>query len=494
MKVLCLISLMLFSVLSYGQSENRYDETQITAQAKFIEGKGFMFSGKYEKAIEAFKLVLVENRAWHAVSYELARAYSLTGDNDSAEKHLKDALNNDGSNIGYLTFAADYYARQDRIKEAEAMLSQLIDLAPHQTVYYDQLAGIYASEGKSDQAVSVYSRLEAQRGVSETTIKKKYDIYKESRDVKGAEKALLALEELDPTSTSFLTSIAQFYKQTEQPEKAKNYFEKVLQLNPDDSKASYEIAQLSSSGSSLQSDALIDMISDADINIDSKIKALIPRVEALTASSSQTEKDNLSAASDRLVEKHPDDAKSYAIAGDMAFNVENYTKARTLYQKTLDKDDSVFAVWMQLMECQSIEKKYAELVETSTSAIDYFPNKAIAFIYNAEGLSGSGKIAEAQDIIEEAKFVSGNNMKLILLTEITQGKVQFLANDTAAGTSILDRLGEVDFSKHPELLEKLGDLYYVSGDSSKAVSTWKKAVASGYGSGVLAKKIEAKGL
>ena len=129
------------------------------------------------------------------------------------------------------------------------------------------------------------------------------------------------------------------------------------------------------------------------------------------------------------------------------------------YKKTLERDESVFLVWEQVMYIYLEDQDYESLLETSENALDIFPNRAIAHYMNGVALEGLDKSDEAIYAFEQALMMSGNNQRLQLDIYSRLGTAYFNTNDYDKS----DEAFEEALKLNPEAPDVLNNYsYYLS--------------------------------
>ena len=84
-----------------------------------------------------------------------------------------------------------------------------------------------------------------------------------------------------------------------------------------------------------------------------------------------------------LLNKHQDEAKAYAIYGDLYYADGNKKKAKTNYKKSISISQSIQAVWTQLLFLEVEENNYDSLLIFSNKAISYFPSDPLYYYFHA---------------------------------------------------------------------------------------------------------------
>ena len=476
-RLILIFGAFLIGIQAFGQRGNRYQESEVQDENKFIEAKGKILLGDYEDGIKILREMTKKDPNNHTASFELARAYRQMEDGENAVAFAEKASNSNPSNTVYKYFLVDQYEMNNDISKGIAILDELILSSPDNPVFYEQKAFLHLKNGKSAEAINALNSLENRIGVNERLSKRKFEIQKKQGNIKGAETELVKLSEKFPANVGYLYNLSNFYKNTKQKDKEIKSLESILKINPDEAKAAFILSQLQNK--TVADGQLIQFVQDESLSLDEKILRLIPIVEKININSSENEKTEIIQVSEILVTENPKSAKAHAIAGDIAYGIGETEKAMNLYQKTLDIDDRVFAVWQQLMSTQTELKQWPQLLKTSEKAIDLFPIQSIAFISHGRALIESSKYKKAGSYLMEAHMIAGKNQAIQNEIYLIEALSDIRQSDSAEATKKINKVLENRGDQSPTHLEIIGDLYQELNDSAKAAKYWKKAKTLG---------------
>ena len=371
----------------------RVSEAEVNTQKVFIEANREKILGNYENAAYLYKEVLKKDGKTHAAYYELARIHDVLDQDSEALKAIQQAIKNDGSNAWYRMFLGDVYDKKRDYKGAARVYEDLIKDAPNQDYYYYKMAYYLVKAREANKAIKVYDQLEDIIGITAEVCQKKHRLYLGMGNSKKAALELQKLIDAYPSAIEHRHALASFYQQTTQTEKAQAEYRRILEVDPLDAPAQIALANFSKKSgkevSYLQS--LHPIFQQAELDIDSKIRELIPYIQKVA----QTGDTELAAAgiqlAEILVEVHPQQAKSYSAYGDLLYYSNQKEKALAQYRQAIKLDDSVFPIWEQVMYIALETERPALLEEYAAEAIDLFPNQAKAYYF-----SGIAKEAQAQ--------------------------------------------------------------------------------------------------
>jgi len=473
-----------------------YTEDEIAIQDKFVEAKKFTLIGRFEKSEEILKQLYNNDRKNPAIAMELSKVYSYLEDPYNEYKYAKTAFDNGSENEYVKVNYANICIDQEKYTEAIPALQQLVSKNKRSEAYTDKLATAYLQSNNAEAALSAYSNLETQIGVTENVSRRQYEIY----EVLGKEeKALNELEKLSnafPSEIRFMHNLASYYTKLGKDEKAMDVYKKVLDIDINDPAANMAITSASTGDGDDNNylRSLSPIIENKAIPVDRKILELVPYVDQLNTKYDQELADALIMLSDKITVIHPKEAKSYALFGDILLASNRPKDAAKAYERTLSINDKVYLVWEGLMEAYTETKDYQNLLKVATEALDLFPNKASAYMYYGRANTFTKNYSEAIDILNEGVFVSGKDLynKSNILAEL--GRVYSFKNDFDAADENISKALKMSDNKNGLALEILGDILFKKGDTAGAILQWKNAQNAGNRSGGLAEKIELKKL
>ena len=392
----------------------RYTESDVNLEKVFIEANRERLLENYDNAEALYKQVLKRDKNNDAAAYELARIYDLKTEEDKAIKSIKEAIEWAPDNLWYKKFLADIYQKIGRHKEAAEVYETLAEAEPFRQEYYFKWAYFLVRAGEIDKAVKVYDELEKKTGITEDIARRKHSLYLGSGNSKKAAKELERLVDAFPTVTSYRHLLADFYEQVGQQDQAKSVYRDILSIDPDDAKASLALAGNSSKNRDELNylESLKPIFSQPEVDLDLKISRLFPFVTKV-ADTQDKELANAALELTQILEEvHSEEAKVYSAAGDLLYHSNQLEPAYEKYKHTLELDESVFSVWENLLYIQLELENYDKLKDDSEEAMDIFPNKAIVYYLNGLALNELGEQDDAQDMLEQALLMAGNNGRL----------------------------------------------------------------------------------
>lgn len=408
---------------SFAQTE-QITEEEIKLQELFIAANAEKLRGNYEKAIGLFESFLEKDKENGAAAYELARLYDLEEKNDLALKSAEKAAAQDPANVWYQMLLAELYLDANEDKKAAGVYESLVENNPDEEDFYFKWAYFLVRSNETEKAIKVYDDLEKRIGVNEEVSRRKQSLYLGLGNYKKAQKELDILIEKYPNNAEYRHLLANFFEQTGDKAAAKNVYQQILKIDPEDAQAKIALADGNKKNGNKEDyfAKLKDVFQNPGVHIDVKITEIFPLVTQVADSGNQQMAADVLELAYILEEVHPNDAKSYSIIGDLLYYSNDKEKALEYYKKTLDRDESVYLVWEQMLYVLADLKDYDGLVKESENALDLYPNQGALFYLNGLGYSGLSKHKDAVSSLQQALIMASKNPRLKFQTHNLLGR------------------------------------------------------------------------
>ena len=406
-----LVVLLGWSVL---QAQDRISEEEINVQKLFIDAHKERLLGNYDKAIGILEEMSRFNKETPAVFFELSKIYELKEEKDKAIEFIQKAVDLDRNNEWYQRLLAKLYQDGGQFRQAADVYENLVRLAPKEPEHYYMWAFLLVQAKDLDKAIRAYDQLELQVGFNEEIARRRHTLYMGKGKTKRAGKELERLVELFPNNTDYRHLLATFYENAFERDAAVRQYQEILRLNPYDSKAQIAVTgNKALNKNELQYlSSLQPIFEQSTVSIDLKLDKIIPLIKQAAESDDRALATTLLELTTVLETVHPDDAKAFAASGDLLAILSRLDEAKAKFEETLKLDDSNFTVWEQLMFIQLEQRDYQALVNTSEQAMDFFPNKVIAYYYNGLGALQLGQSEESISILSEADLMTRKDLAM----------------------------------------------------------------------------------
>ncbi|MFT5168663.1 MAG: tetratricopeptide (TPR) repeat protein [Saprospiraceae bacterium] len=387
-------------------------EEEVNTQKVFIDATKEKILGNYEKATTLFLKVLKRDEKNDVASYELARIYHVLEQNDEALKAIKFAITIDPNNDWYQLFLADLYEENGEFKTAVKIYDKLLDKNPKDAFFHEKLAFLLVKANQPKKAIDVYNDMEKHFGIHKDISQRKHRLYLGMGDKKKAAKELETLISYTPSNTDYYYMLASFHQQMGDKDLADEVYRRILKIAPSDVRASIALAEQSKTdGDDLSYLATLKpLFEKEDVNIDLKIKELIPYIQKVAdGKSDPAQTEAIIALATTLENVHPREAKSYAAHADLLYYAGDKTGALVKYKEALKLNKSIFSLYEQVMYIYMEAGNFEALLSLSEDALDRFPNQAQAFYFNGLALGQLKKHKNAISSFRQALLMSRKN-------------------------------------------------------------------------------------
>ncbi|MFT4971731.1 MAG: tetratricopeptide (TPR) repeat protein [Saprospiraceae bacterium] len=341
-----------------------------------------------------------------------------------ALKSAEKAAIQDPSNVWYQMFLAELYLETNEDKKAAGVYEALVEKNPNEEDFYFKWAYFLVRSNETEKAIKVYDELEKKVGINEENSRRKHSLYLGLGNYKKARKELDVLIETYPESPALRHLLANFLEQTDDKAGAKSVYQDILKIDPKDAQAKISLADGNKKNGNNEDyyAKLTDVFKNPSVHIDVKITEIFPLVTKVADTGDKQLAAEVLELAYILEEVHPNDAKSYSIIGDLLFYADEKEKALEYYKKTLERDESVYLVWEQMLYVLADLKDYEQLVKESDNALDLYPNQGAIFYLNGLGYSGQRKHKDAVSSLQQALIMASKNLRLKFQTHTLLGR------------------------------------------------------------------------
>ena len=476
-----MVFLSMISLSLQGQQVLPPQQEKASPETKYIEAKKLQMIGQLDRAIEAFEALYKEDRQNDVVAFDLARAYDVKGDVLLTRKYIESALKNKPENVWYNDFYATFLLKADEYRTAITPLDLLIAANPLEIKYYDM--AIEASIGLKDKALGqkYLDQLKNKFGTSERVLTRMFEYF----DVSNDERALNTANDLIakyPNDKNYLKLKARWLNQHNRKAEAIAVFKEVLVLDPNDTDANLVVLETTNKtdekgNAYLRS--LLPIIKNSNIDIDNKVKELIPFLKEMALNNDTSLVAALLELGKKLTLTHPKEAKAHAFYADVLYNAGQDQNAIAQYEKTLTLDDTNFKVWEQLLAlCSTLDLKEKSL-KYSYAAYDLFPNQASAYLYYAKSLISDNKMDDAIEILNEGGLVAAGNKVVQSKMETAKAQAYLKGSKFEQAKAAVDKALTLSENKNALAYEVLGDYFYLTNKPEDAKNAYLKSQTLG---------------
>lgn len=375
--------------LSGGGQSTASEKTAVTLNEKeemeftklFFDGNKAKILGDYGQARKYFTEALRIDPSSGAVKFEIAKLLTERGHYSEALNMAKEARESDRDNVWYAHFLAQLYAETGDLSGSVEVFKEIIAAQPSEYENYFNLANLLAAQGAYDEALAIYEDLVEKIGPNEDISVQKQLIFIEKEDYERALKEVTALIDANPEETRYYGMKAEILQRMDRSEEALELYEIMLFEDPESGPVLMALFELyEARGNREKSEEyLLQAFESKDLNIDVKVNILL---NYLSSQNLRERSEFVTALGAALEKTHPDEAKSYAIQGDIFFNLDAPEKAREKFLKAVDLDSNRPPIWQQILTIDAQLNDIASLKKNSEAALELFPMQPIFYLYN----------------------------------------------------------------------------------------------------------------
>lgn len=384
----------------------------------FVEACRERLLGNYDKAIPLLEELLKKDSKNHAAMHELARIHDAKNAYEPAEKLMQSAIALAPENDWYKKFLADVFQKSGKFSDAAVLYEQLVKKEPNNENYYFKWAYFLVKADAVDRAIKVYDEYEKRTGIHEETVRRKHLLYIGLGNNKKAAEELLRLIAAYPKRIEYRHLLAAFYEQIGERTKAEAEYRQILTIVPNDPKATLALTngrQAAATDDISYIRSLRPVFENPSASIDLKIGKLLPFIQKVADTGDAQLAAVVLELTQVLETVHPAEAKPLAAAGDLLYYSGKKKEALAKYRQAIELDNSVFAVWEQVLSIRYELGNYEKLQKDAEDALDLFPNRAIAYFFYAAALLESGEMKSVESDVEQALLMVGNNNRVLAL-------------------------------------------------------------------------------
>lgn len=484
-KVVLLVALLLISgglsaqkkAKKEKKQEERSDEFNAQFNFYFFNGIKEKTLNNQDKAAESFRRCVELEPKNDAAQYELAKAYFALSDYPKAFEAVKQALAVNPDQEWYLKLLSNCYAGLNRPKESAEVYDKLLSLKPDRVDFYIEQADLYLRASAFPEALKVLEKLEAKIGPNEDVIMQKQKIYLRQGKVDKAIEEVGKLIKDNPKEVRYYLLAGETYFVNNQLEKAFPFYQKALELEPDNGFANLSMAdyyrQKKDERNSFK--YLKHAFEQESVDIDTKVRILYPYFSFINQDQYYKQALELSKLLTRV---HPTEAKAVAMYADfLAQRKENTDSALVQYRAAVKLDRNIFAVWDQLIRLEITQKNFHLAEEQCDTALSLFPNQAVLYLYSGIVHSQLKDYKTSVEVLKNGVAMAGSNKALLTELYSSLGDAYHEVDNNEESDKSYDKALELN----PEQEYVLNNYsYYLSlrGDKlDKAEKMAKKAIS-----------------
>jgi tetratricopeptide (TPR) repeat protein len=399
-------------------AENKIAADHLT-EAERMEVNFLFFNGQKEKLIGNFGvsenlfLEIIKRDPSNAQAYYEVGRTSLSRQQPArALEYAAKAAVLHPQNPWYLRLEADLLRQLGRQPEAITVLRKLSIMSEQDRVsILLDISSLHGEINQYHEAIKVLNEVEKLAGPAPELAEQKRQYWvKLKKPEKGIEE-IRQLSEAFPMDAEFMLYLGQLYFEQGDYENSRKQFEKALKIEPENGKIYIALADTyrAKHDNKKAFSYLERGFAFSEVDIDIKVQVLLTLFEEFDRDPSV--RDLALRLSKVTVVAHPEDAKAWAIRGDLMYHTRGFEDAVIAYKKAIDFDpgNQKYTVWQQYLFSLLETQQFAALGREGQNAVALFPNQPVPYFLGGLGMLQIKSYQQAIELLRPGvRMVYGN--------------------------------------------------------------------------------------
>lgn len=405
-------------VIVTGKVLSQKDSLQVTDL--FFEGLHEKMIMNYQQAASSFTKVLEIDPANDAAMYELANMSFSENKADEAEALIRNAVTVKPDNEWYWALLSDIYKKANKIPQLVPVLEELEKIAPQKESYSYDKANALLILKRTDDAVIAYNEIEKKFGSSEDLTSARQRILMQQGKPEKVEEELEKQIRSNPDELRNYLYLSEVLAKSGEREKAINILNKAKLVAPSNAMVRLALADNYKALNQFEN-TFIELkvaFTDPNLNIDEKVRIVLsffPKFADMKARAYANELASI------MVRVHPNEAKAFAVYGDVLFQEHKYEQAQDSYKKALKLNDQVYPIWEQLLRIEISRAEFQQAISDGDEALTIFPNQAALYLYTGIAYAQTKKYEKAISYLKSALDLQTDDKEILVQVYSTLG-------------------------------------------------------------------------
>jgi tetratricopeptide (TPR) repeat protein len=327
MRNLAVFGLLLFVLIACRTSKEPTTRVLTSADYPYIRtfhsAVRFKAKGQYKEAIQAFDSCFTARPTDDAAAFGLAQCYLLVNDKTKSAQYTEQASKLDPDNIWYTQELAYMYYNQGKFEEATKCFSKMIEKEPKNIDWLFGYADLLRRTNKPGEAIAALDKMEDQLGVLPDISIQKFELYIAAKQEDKALNELFEARMVHPDDLQLIGTLVDFYFQKRETAKAQEMLVELVKNDPNNGRANLALGELYlRQFKKPEAYKYFKAAFEGEgVDVDTKIKVLVMLMEQQVKIEPEVIE-----LTEIMTIKHPTDAKSYSIKGDVLLQNGNKKK------------------------------------------------------------------------------------------------------------------------------------------------------------------------
>lgn len=346
----------------------------------FFEAMNAKAMGKYNSAFDLLRYCLVIDTTNAQVYYELGNFYSSLDGKNKALDYYRKASAYDGDNYYYSMAYASLCFEFKQYSDAIEQFEKLVARNPDNTELYAYLSEAYRMDGDMENAVAALDKLEQYVGMNEKISLQKFQLYTAMKQEQKAFAEIQKYIDKYPNELKYQILLGDLYLQADRKDEAFAVYTKAKAIDPEDPYLISSMAEYyeQTNNKEAAEHELYTALISPKMDVDTKLAILAQYVGALQANKKETEAVN--ALFDTLMVQHPQEPKLNMMYGNLLMMQNKKDEARFQYQVFADANPTNPFGWEQMLST-AFPDSINLTIKICKDAISYLPDQPQFYFY-----------------------------------------------------------------------------------------------------------------
>jgi tetratricopeptide (TPR) repeat protein len=400
---------------------------KVLSQRDSLHVKDLFFEGLHEKIVmnyfEAalnFEKVLEVDPANDAAMYELANIKFDQNNTSEAEGLIRNAVTVNPDNEWYWVLLADIYKKTNKIAQLIPVLEELSKIAPKKEAYFYDKANAFLILRKADDAADAYNEIEKKFGSSDELTSARQRVLMQQGKSDRLEEELRDQIASKPEELRNYIYLSEVLTKSGNREKAIEVLIKAKSVSPSNAMVRLALADQYKALKQYEN-TFIELkvaFADPNLDIDEKVRIVLSFFPMFSEMKARAYANELASI---MVRVHPDEAKAFAVQGDVLFQERKYEQAQDSYKKALAINEQVYQIWEQLLRIEVSRGEFQLAIADGNKALSIFPNQAALYLYTGIGYAQTRNYEKAASILKSALDLESEDKEVLLQIYSTLG-------------------------------------------------------------------------
>ncbi|MFV0328232.1 MAG: tetratricopeptide repeat protein [Dysgonomonas sp.] len=346
----------------------------------FYEAMNAKTANKYDSAIDYLKYCLAIDSTNATVYYELGSYFNSLNNKNKALDYYRKASAYDGNNfyfnMAYASLCLDFKQYSDAIEQFEKLLAN----NPDNSELYIYLSEAYRMDGDLQKAISTLDKLEQIIGLVEKISIQKYQLYTMLKQENRAFAEIQKYIDKYPSEIKYQILLGNLYMQAGKMKEAYMVYSKAKAIDPEDPYLISSIAEYyeqTNNKEDAEEELHLALVSPK-MDIDTKLAVLAQYVGSLQQNRQDTQVANV--LFDSLMIQHPQEPKLNLMYGNLLAMQTKKEEARVQYQIFAEANPTNPVGWEQLLST-TFPDSLDLSIKICKDAISYIPDQPQFYFY-----------------------------------------------------------------------------------------------------------------